>query len=407
MSGKKDQQRILKNAVLYFYTIAFYYISLGAFSMLQGIYIKELNLGESFLGLILSSRILATAAFSIPAAVIVNRWGKKKAILLGVFLVPVTSMLQGYFENSLLMIICAVIQGCAMAFLMVAEGPFFMENGTPNNRLKLFSYSFADNVFATMIGYFIFGHVSEKLNIVMGSIVSLKYSIIFSALMGLVACIFAAMIKDKKIAVQKTESNFYKNAVSIIKEKGPLKFIIYNFIIGFGAGLVVPYFNVYLKYKVNASTDQIGIIMSLAQAAMGIGGLVTPIMAQKYGKVKTIIVCQIVSVPFLMLIAIPPSLIVVSLALFVRNALMNMSGPIVNNMAMELVQEHQRSVFASINNISSNLSRALSAVIAGFIMKYFANGYEIPYFITAVMYVAATLYFYKSFKTFDVKAKQF
>ena len=361
-------------------------------------------MGESFLGIILSSRILATALFSIPCAMIVDRWGKKRALLLGVFLVPITSMLQGYFQSTWSMLICAVIQGCAMAFLLVAEGPFFMENGTSKNRLKLFSYSFADNVFASMIGYFVFGHISEKLNISVGSLASLKYSIILSALIGLIACIFAVMIKDNKVAVGKAKSNFYNSAVSLIKEKDPIKFITYNFIIGLGAGLVVPYFNVYLKYKANASIDQIGIIMSLSQAAMGIGGLITPIMAQRHGKVKTIILCQIVSIPFLMLIAIPPSLIIVSLALFIRNTLMNMSVPIVNNMAMELVNEHQRPVFASINNISSNLSRALGAVIAGFIMKKFTNGYEIPYFITAIMYIVATVHFYKAFKNFDAKA---
>ena len=157
----------------------------------------------------------------------------------------------------------------------------------------------------------------------------------------------------------------------------------------------------YLKYKVNATTEQVGIIMSLAMAAMGIGGLITPVMAQRYGRIKTIITCQIVSIPFLMLIAMPPSIIVVSIALFIRNALMNMSGPIVNNMAMELVKGPERPIFASINNISVNLSRALSAVIAGVIMNHLANGYELPYFITAIMYLAATLYFYKSFKTFE------
>ncbi|WP_243186927.1 MFS transporter [Clostridium muellerianum] len=394
-------QRISKNAALYLCAIAFYYISSGAFSLLQGIYIKELHIGETFLGSLLSLRILATALFSIPGAMIVNKYGKKKGILLGICFVPVTSLFQGYFENKLLILIFATLQGCAMSFLMVSEGPFFMENGTEKNRLKLFSYSFADNVFATMLGYFIFGHVSGKLNTFLGSVISLRYSIITASLMGMIGCIFAFLLKENNSVVYKNTGNFYKDSLNILKQKKPSKFLIYNFIIGFGAGLVVPYFNVYLKYKVNITTEQIGIIMSLSMAAMGIGGLITPIMARRYGKVKTIITCQIVSIPFLMLIAMPPSIIIVSLALFIRNALMNMTGPIVNNMAMELVQGNERSIFASMNNISNNLSMALSAVIAGIIMNHLANGYEIPYFITAIMYFIATLYFYKYFKTFE------
>lgn len=400
MSSKIKSKKISRNALLYLYVIAFYYVSSGAFSMLQGIYIKELNMGETFLGFILSLRILATALFSIPGAMIVNKLGKKKGILLGVLFVPITSLFQGFYENKVLILIFAALQGCAMAFIMVSEGPFFMENGTEKNRLKLFSYSFADNVFATMFGYFIFGHVSQRLNGLLGSVESLRYSIIACSLLGLAACIFAFMIKENMAEAHGDEDDFFRKTINIIKQKNPTKFVIYNFIIGFGAGLVVPYFNVYLKYKVNATTEQIGIIMSLAQAAMGMGGLITPFMAQKYGRVKTIIICQMVSIPFLMIIAMPPSIVIVSIAMFIRNALMNMSGPIVNNMAMELVKSDERPIFASINNISVNLSRALSAVIAGIIMNHLSNGYEIPYFITAIMYLIATLYFYKSFKNF-------
>lgn len=403
MNIKLNENKISKNAMLYFVVIAFYYISTGAFSMLQGIYIKELNMGESFLGTILSLRILATALFSIPGAMIVNRWGKKKGIMFGAFFVPIACILQGYFENPWLILMVATIQGCAMSFILVAEGPFFMENGTPRNRLRLFSYSFADSVFATMIGYFAFGSITHNLDKYMSPVEALRYSIIFSGIIGLASCIFVFMIKDSKKNYEESSYNIYKNMLSIVGQKNAQRFVIYNFVIGFGAGLVVPYFNVYLKYKVNATTEQIGIIMSLAQAAMGAGGLITPFMAGKYGKVKTIIICQIVSIPFLMLIALPPSIVVVSVALFIRNALMNMATPIVNNMAMEMVKEQERPIFSSLNNISSNLSRALSAVIAGIIMNNFTNGYEIPYFITSIMYIVATIYFYRSFKDIEKK----
>ena len=219
MGTEFKEQKISRNATLYLCMIAFYYISSGAFSMLQGIYIKEMNMGETFLGSILSLRILATALFSIPGAMIVNKWGKKKGILLGVLFVPITALLQGYFENKWLMLMFAALQGCAMAFIMVAEGPFFMENGTQKNRLKLFSYSFADNVFATMFGYFIFGHVSGKLNRFLGSVESLRYSIIACSLLGLIACIFGFMIKETNAGVYNDTANFYKETLSIIKQK--------------------------------------------------------------------------------------------------------------------------------------------------------------------------------------------
>lgn len=396
---KINKDKISKNAMIYLCAIAFFYVSSGAFSMLQGIYIKELKIGEDFLGLVISMKILATAVFSIPDAILVNKIGKKKGLFLAMFFVSFASIVQGYYTSKWIILIFASFQGAASSLMSVSEGPFFMENSTEKNRLALFSFSFADNVFSTMIGYYVFGRVTGALGNSFSVINALRYAIIISGCIGFISCGFiCALKKNKNSSISQDNKKFIKNYINVVKQKYPSRFIIYNFIIGFGAGLVVPYFNVYLKVRINATTAQIGLIMALAQGAMGIGGLVTPFLAKKYGKIKTIIVCQLVSVPFLMLIAIPPSIYIVSTALFIRNALMNMTSPIIGNMTMELVEDYERSIFASINNISSSISRALSAIVAGYIMKNFSNGYEFPYFITAILYIIATVYFYEAFK---------
>lgn len=394
-----------KNANLYLLAIVFFYISMGSFSMLQGIYVKEINIDESFLGLILSAKTLAIAVASIPCAMIVNKIGRKKGLFITMLMVPLCNIFQAIFINRWVILFLALIQGAAQGFLLVSEGPFFMDNSTPKYRIKLFSYAFAMNVFSTMFGYFIFGHISNGLGNALGFVAGLKYSIIISGLIGLISCLIILRIHEDKSTMTKVTTNFVKDMGNILRKPYPIKLFIYNLLIGFGAGLVVPYFNVYLKYKVHASTSQIGVIMSLAQGAMGIGGLITPHMAAKFGKVKTIIICQVLSIPFLMLIALPPNLMIVATAMFMRNGLMNMSGPVVNNMAMELIEPSERSIFASINGISNNLSRAFSAMVGGFIMNVLPNGYEVPYFITAITYIIATLFFYRAFRGIDDKNK--
>lgn len=376
--------------------------------MLQGLYIKELGMDEKFLGDIIALKTAAIAICAIPCSAVVNKYGKKVGIFLAMFFVPITIILQGVYVNKMALIVFSIIQGGMNAFLSVSESPFFMENTTEKNRINLFSFSFADNVFSTMLGYFGIGSVSSALNNSMILVQALKYSIVISGIFGIIACIFIVRIKETVIAYDQHEHEkysvqFFKGFLKVIREKNSLNFLIYNAIIGFGAGLVVPYFNVYLKYKVNASPWQIGIIMGLAQGAMGIGGITTPLLAKKFGRVKTIIICQVISIPFLMLIALPSYLIVVSIALFIRNALMNMTGPITNNLSMEMINKYERPIFSGVNNLCGNLARALSAVVAGYIMSHFANGYELPYFFTAILYIIATIQFYFSFKDFDSK----
>ena len=396
----KNLKILPKNAKIYLLSISFFYVSMGAFSMLQGIYIKELNIDEGFLGLILSFKTFAIAFSSIPCAMIVNKIGRKKGILLTMSIVPLLTILQGIIPNKYVILFLAVLQGASQGFLMVSEGPFLMDNSTSKNRIKLFSYSFADNVFSTMFGYFVFGELSNRLSNKVGLLIALKYSIIVCGFLGLISCIFILSIKNTKGSV-KNHDNFFKDILILCKEPYPRKFIIYNLLIGFGAGLVVPYFNIYLRYKVHASTSDIGVIMSLAQCSMGLGGLITPYMAAKFGRIKTILICQSVSIPFLMLIALPPNIYIVACALLFRNGLMNMAGPVINSLSMELIEDSKRSTYSSLNSISNNLSRAFSAMLGGYIMKNLPFGYEIPYFITATIYLLSTIYFYKTFGSME------
>lgn len=398
---KLDKRYYSKNALLYLCAVVFFYVASGGFNMLQGIYIRELKVGEDFLGIIISSRTLAIALSAFPCALFVNKLGKKNAIFISMFFICITMLLQGYFKDKWLILIFAVTQGLFNALLGVTEAPFLMANSSGEGRIKIFSYTYATSMFSMMLGYFLFGHGVELLAKRFSVVEAYRYSIIIASAIGLISLLFVLIMKSE-VNSDKVESfSVFKNSLLVIKSKNVRSFLNFNFIIGFGAGLVVPYFNVYLKYKINISTDVLGTIMSISQVAMGIGGLLTPFMAKKFGKVKTIIICQIVSIPFLLLIATPPSIMIVSIAFFMRSALMNMPGPVINNMSMELVEDVNRPVFSSLMNLSSNFSRAISAAVAGFIMKNIINGYEIPYYITTALYVFGTVYFYRSFKNHD------
>lgn len=386
-----------KNVRLYLISILFMYISYGAFSMLQGIYIKEIHLGEDFLGILISLRTFASAVAAFPCAFYINKIGKKKAIIISLSAVAITTILQGYFQNPNLILIAAVLQGIALTLLTVNEAPFLMQNSDQSNHIHTFSLCFATNTFSTMIGYYSFGYVVDFIN-------SYRYGIIIAGLIGVLAVVSASFICEKTVSEVYSENRVSIRDLKIVfTDRKSLQFIIYTFTIGFGAGLVVPYFNVYLKYKINITMAQLGTIMALSQIAMGVGGLIIPMLVKKFNKVNTIIMCQIVSIPFLLLIATPPSIIIVSIAFFMRSALMNMTSPVLNNMAMELVEEKMQPILSSSISFSGNISRALSVGIAGFIMKYMSNGYEIPYYITAILYVIATVYFYRKFRYQNVR----
>lgn len=194
-----------------------------------------------------------------------------------------------------------------------------------------------------------------------------------------------------RVAAQEVQS-----LVGVMRNKDVIGLLVYKVIIGFGAGLVVPFFNVFLSGKLQVGTAVVGLILSFSSGATGLAGLVAPALASKYGKVKTVVGTQLASIPFLLLIALPPNIYLVSAALFMRSALMNMSSPVSSNFSMEIVEPDERGKISSLMRISDNISRAFSAAAAGYIMSRW--NYEAPYFFTAVLYFIASVVYWKAFK---------
>ncbi|MFZ5767092.1 MAG: MFS transporter, partial [Bacillota bacterium] len=108
---------------------------------------------------------------------------------------------------------------------------------------------------------------------------------------------------------------------------------------------------------------------------------------------------QVASIPFLLMIAVPPWLWLVGTAMFFRSALMNMSSPVAASFSMEIMEPHLRGTTSSLMRIADSLARALSSVCAGWIMARW--GYDLPYVLTAALYMAASLIYYRQFQHFD------
>jgi predicted MFS family arabinose efflux permease len=112
---------------------------------------------------------------------------------------------------------------------------------------------------------------------------------------------------------------------------------------------------------------------------------------------------QMLSIPFLLTAGYVPSLRVVAVAFWLRNALMNMSSPISGTFAMEMLSGSQRATANSVFNMTNMITRAIAGALGGFMMDRFGN--SSPYIVTACLYLAATLYYRKHFLPVEQQLK--
>ena len=75
---------------------------------------------------------------------------------------------------------------------------------------------------------------------------------------------------------------------------------------------------------------------------------------------------------------------------------MNLNQPLIQNISLETVNYENRALMSSIVSMSSNVTRAISMIIAGYLMENIS--YNFPYYITVILYLIGTVVFYKNFK---------
>lgn len=232
---------------------------------------------------------------------------------------------------------------------------------------------------------------------------SIKYVLIIGAIiftLGIVPLFQLKPIKIEENTEEQTEesgvsapSGFRKNLKVIVL------FGIANLLIGTGSGLVIPYLNLYFSNRFDASNTYIGLILSLGSAMTAVAMLLGPALVKKVGKVKALVIFQLLSIPFLFITGYTNSLIIASIAFLMRQALMNAGNPIQSAIAMDLVQDKYKGLANSVNQMVFNVGWASTGAIStGLVMTFgFYWGYAYTFTITGILYIIASTYFYLLF----------
>jgi hypothetical protein len=103
--------------------------------------------------------------------------------------------------------------------------------------------------------------------------------------------------------------------------------------------------------------------------------------------VRATVLCQVFSLPLLIGLALVGNPIVAAALYIVRLALMNMSNPLMDSFAMEIVPPRLRVTFTSMLRSTQPLAWAVMGPVAGVLME--GVGFSIQFYIGAGLYALA------------------
>lgn len=375
-------------------TFMIYLVTMGVFFNFAGIFLKEKGFLEGFVGKTLSVTTLSIAMFSVISSFLITNYGYKKIIITGIILISAGLVGLALSGSSPLIIISSVILGAGFSIHMTGEGAFITGENNEEDRVRIFSYCFALKNLGIILGSLLGGRFSDLLGSHMGRVNSMRLLFILCGISLLYSIRPINKIIENKEKKRRSIERFIASYRDVCRGR-VFKFILYNSTVGLGAGMVVPFFAVYLKYTLNTDNTVVGIILSIAQMGCVIGGLLVPLLVKYMGRERTVIVCQLLSIPFLISIAFPQGMVALTLSFLMRSTLMNLNNPINQNLSMEMVDEGKRSLLSSVFALSSNFTRALGIIVGGWMMENIS--YNSPYYVTIVLYLIGTYTFYRIF----------
>jgi MFS family permease len=386
------------NARLYLANVVFSGAASGVFRLLFNFYVLSLGYDEAFLGNLVTASSLTALVMALPMGYLADRLGRKQALLIGGLTFPLAVLVMVLFPVGWVFILMNVLVGMGQSLSGVTMGPFLMENSSEKERTYLFSFSSGLSMASAFAGNWLGGNLPGWMagNQQVAATDSSAYGwslvvVVVSALLAMAPLLFLRIPK-----MDATQRSVFAPLAYFGKHRSLLgRLVLPMLVTSVGAGLIMPFMNVFFRQVYNQPDAAIGSMFAWGSLAMGVGLMIAPPLADRYGKIQLVVITQSLSIPFLALLGFSPWFGLSAGAYYIRLALMNMSGPVYQTFVMEKVEPGARATVASLVSMSNSFGWAFSPTISGWIQVNYGFG---PAFgVTIVMYVISILLYWGFF----------
>ncbi|MGE5588870.1 MAG: MFS transporter [Clostridia bacterium] len=396
------------NARLFLLGSALASVQSGIFQVVLALYVVALGHARDFLGVMTGFAALVTGIASLPAAAVARATGHRKALLVGTGIAALGAAGVSLSSTRTSLLLFQACLGAGTAFASVSTAPFLAENSGDDERAYLFGVNSTMLLAVAVVGNSL-GGVLPGAFVALVPGLSLSRAAAFRATM-IVGAAFLAGSAVPLIALKEGSSPGIREGASHLAECAGRparkhfllvwRFVATSGVMSLGAGIMVPFLAVFLADR-GASSSMIGLVFAGSMVMTMAGTLLAPVLAERWGKVKTVAFTQLASVPFLVGMALAGDIAWIVPAMLVRSALMNMAGPVDGSFSMEVVAPEDRALLSSLRGMAWNLAWAGGSVAGGIMSERF--GYTVPFLTTAGLYLASAVMYVLFFSKLELR----
>ncbi len=386
------------NARKYLISIMIYGAGFGVHRILFNFFLRSMGYDETLMGLLSTVSSMSTLIAALPMGYLADMLGRKRSLVISGLVTGSSILLMVLFPSVPMLIAMNILMGVGSSLGAVTNGPFLMENSGEVERTYLFSIGSGLRMAAFSVGDWVGGYLPTWFGGIFDvspvSTTAYAWAIGVAGVLVILAVIPRLLLKRNILPSE--EVTVFAPLTYARENPGTLtKLLLPMFITSIGAGLIMPFMNIFFSKVHNQPDPVIGTMFAWGSLAMGVGLILAPAFADRFGKIKVVVFTQAISIPFLILLGFSPLFSLSALAYFIRLTLMNMSSPVYETFVMEQVDAESRAMVASLNSMVHSFGRAFSPVISG--MLQVSYGFTPSFLGTITLYVIAIAMYYLFF----------
>ncbi|MBI4318481.1 MAG: MFS transporter [Chloroflexi bacterium] len=395
-------RRFSRNAKLFLAYDLLSGLGTGIWAVMFNLYLLRVGFSVTFVGEYWGINMLFHGLAAFPAGLIGDKIGRRKAFILATTLsVCARGVLLFTLDPSWLLVFAA-IAGIGDGFHGVTGAPFMMENSEREERPLLFSLDASFLQVSIFVGSLSGGFLplfwAGILGVPLLDPQAARLALVLSLPLTLISLIPLAIMKEKPVEL--VESFVELFTLSHMVSHGIIaRLVLCSAFIGIGFGISTRFFNVFFAEAQGASDDQVGMIMAIGALGAAASILFSPMMTNKWGKVRSILFTQASSVPFLLLMAMVPDLSMVTALFVFRGALYSISMPLRNQLSMEFIESQERATTAGLIHMLFDIGGSAGAWFGGMLM--FGGNFVAAFGVASLVFLIPAVLYYVFFAAME------
>jgi MFS family permease len=378
----------------------------GFLSVVLVLYLAEIGLPASQIGLLLSLTLLGDAAISLWLTTSADRRGRKRMLLLGAVLMIGAGMAFVVTRELPLLIAAAIVgvispSGNEIGPFLSIEQAALTQLVTDRERTRVFAWYNLAGSLATALGALCAGLLVRWLQANGWPILDAYRTVImlYAGMGGLLLLLFLLLspaVEVRPLAAAGAGTR----VLGLHKSRGVVFQLSALFALdAFAGGFIVQSIMAYWFYvRFGASIETIGAIFFGANLLAGVSALLAARIAARFGLINTMVFTHIPSNLLLMVAPFMPTLPLAIGVLLLRFSISQMDVPTRQSYTMAVVTPDERSAASGVTSMARSLGAAASPALSGLLLASTLT-FSAPFLISGGLKIVYDLLLYRKFRS--------